>query len=141
MENQQSEISLANFVSERREKIGLSQTGLAKKSNLPLNVIEDIESGNELFLAATIRQKLARGLKLDPKEIKPYEKKVDVSLMSDAQYIEDIKLQILNENTENLKCPVCGSALVCRILEMYDLEDNLVLHPKAHCVKCPFQVR
>ena len=24
---------------------------------------------------------------------------------------------------------------------IYDLEDNLVLQPKAHCVKCVFQIK
>ena len=62
------EKSLAQFVSELREKIGLSQTGLAKKSALPLKTIEDIESGQELFLASTIRQKLANALKIKPAE-------------------------------------------------------------------------
>lgn len=37
------EKALAQFVSELREKLGLSQTGLAKKSALPLKTIEDIE--------------------------------------------------------------------------------------------------
>ena len=53
--------ALAQFVSELREKLGLSQTGLAKKSALPLKTIEDIESAQELFFASTIRQKLANG--------------------------------------------------------------------------------
>ena len=30
--------------------------------------------------------------------------------------------------------------LITRIAKLYDLEDNLVLHPKARCSKCPFQL-
>lgn len=134
-------ISLAQFVSQRREQIGLSQTGLSKKSNIPLKMIEDIECGNELFLATSVRQKLAKGLKVEPVQIKKYEKTVDVSLVSDAQYIEDLKIKILAGEGDECLCPVCGSALVTRIAQMYDLEDNLQLHPKAHCTKCPFQIR
>lgn len=137
----QSNISLAQFVSERREKNGLSQTGLSKKCNLPLKTIEDIENGNELFLATSVRQRLAKGLKVEPKEIKKYEKNVDVSLSSDAKYIDDLKIKILAGEGEGCLCPVCGSKLVTRIAQMYDLEDNLMLHPKAHCTKCPFQIR
>ena len=133
--------SLAQFVSERRENIGLSQTGLSKKSNIPLKMIEDIESGNELFLATSIRQKLAKGLKLESAEIKKYEKTVDVSLVTDAKYIEDLKIKILAGEGAECICPVCGSKLITRIAQMYDLEDNLQLHPKAHCTKCPFQIR
>ena len=36
--------SRAEFVLQTREKLGLSQGGLAKKSSLPLEVIEDTES-------------------------------------------------------------------------------------------------
>ena len=133
--------SLAQFVSERRKNIGLSQTGLSKKSNISLKMIEDIESGNELFFFFFIRQKLAKGLKLDASEIKKYEKTVDVSLVSDAQYIEDIKIKILAGEGKDCVCPVCGANLVTRVAQMYDLEDNLQLHPKAHCTKCPFQIR
>ena len=77
--------SLAQFVSETRESVGLSQSGLAKKSALPLNTIEDIEGGQELFLASTVRQKLAKGLKLNPQDIKLYEKRPDLSLMPDTE--------------------------------------------------------
>ncbi len=135
-----TDLSLAQFVFTTREKIGLSQTGLAKKSSLPLDVIDDIESGRELFLASTIRQKLAKGLKLNPADIKRYEKFLDSKYDKDQELIKEIKIKILDGNIENLKCPVCGSALSTRIAKLYDLEDNLVFHPKANCVKCPFQI-
>ena len=133
--------ALAQFVSETREKLGLSQTGLAKKSALPLKMIEDIESGQELFLASTIRQKLANGLKLKPADIKHYEKHPDLSLLPDNEITLFIKNRILAHDIENLECPVCGSKLITRIAKMYDLEDNLVLVPKARCTKCPFQIK
>ena len=57
------------------------------------------------------------------------------------EYIEQIKLNILNNKLEGNLCPLCNSELTCRIAQMYDLEDNLQLHPKAHCTKCPFQIR
>ena len=135
------EKSLAQFVSELREKIGLSQTGLAKKSALPLKAIEDIESGQELFLASTIRQKLANALKIKPAELKRYEKHPDLSLMPDTEATVFIKNQILANDVTDLQCPVCGSKLITRIAKMYDLEDNLVLVPKARCTTCPFQIK
>lgn len=135
------EKSLALFVSELREKIGLSQTGLAKKSALPLKAIEDIESGQELFLASTIRQKLANALKIKPAELKRYEKHPDLSLMPDTEATVFIKNQILANDVADLQCPVCGSKLITRIAKMYDLEDNLVLVPKARCTTCPFQIK
>ena len=56
--------ALSEYVAELREKVGLSVSGLAKKSGLTIEQIEDIEAGKDLFLPATIRQKLAKGLKV-----------------------------------------------------------------------------
>lgn len=134
--------SLAQFVNQEREKAGLSQSGLAKKCNLSVDEIMSVESGVELFLSTTVRQKLAKGLKINPGDIKLYEKSEDFALGTKND-IEDIKEQILI-NGENsriaLHCPVCGEKLITRIAKMYDLEDNLMLHPKARCSKCPFQI-
>lgn len=135
------EKSLSQFVSETREKLGLSQSGLANKSALPILTIEEIESGQDLFLASTIRQKLAKGLKLNPRDIKIYEKQPNLALLADTDQIVFLRQRILEHDVEDLECPVCGSRLITRIAKMYDLEDNLVLVPKARCEKCPFQVR
>jgi len=133
------ECSLAQFVSTRREDMGLSQSGLSKRSALSLEMIENIESGLELFLSATIRQKLAKGLKLNPSDIKLYEKKQDFNF-APSYRTEEIKEAILN-GEELISCPVCNEILITRIARMYDLEDNLMLHPKARCPKCPFQIK
>ena len=138
---EKQELSLAQFVSQTREEVGLSQTGLAKKSALSLQIIEEIESGQEIFLASTIRQKLANGLKLKPSDIKKYEKHLNFDLLQDSEDIIFIKNKILSNNIEDLECPVCGSKLITRIAKMYDLEDNLILVPKARCEKCPFQIK
>lgn len=134
------ELSLAQFISNAREQIGLSPSGLAKRANLPLSFIEDIEAGKELFLPATLRQKLAKGLKLNPGDIKPYEKFLESKFDKDEELIAEIKQKILDGNIENLTCPICHSKLNTRIAKLYDLEDNLMLHAKAQCTKCPFQI-
>ena len=58
--------SLSEYVRETREKAGFSVQGLSKKSGLTVEQIEDIEAGKDLFLPATVRQKLAKGLKVNP---------------------------------------------------------------------------
>lgn len=130
--------TLARFIQERREQVGLSVTGLAKKTNLSAELIEELESGKELFLPVTIRQNLAKGLKCNPEDIKKYEKDFNTDFVS-LEVIESLKELILN-GAGGLKCPKCSAPLVTRIAKMYDLEDNLVLHPKAHCSKCVFQI-
>ena len=131
--------SLAEFIIKKREAAGLSISGLANKSNIKLEILEDIESGKELFLSVTQRQQLARVLKISPKELKEYERSYEFQEISD-DVIDNLKTQILNHKTD-LRCPMCGEPLITRIAKMYDLDDNLVLQPKAHCVKCVFQIK
>ena len=131
--------SLAEFIQKKREDAGFSLSGLAKRANIAIEILEDIESGKELFLSVTQRQQIARVLKCAPDDIKQYEKSYEFQVVSD-ETVEKIKNDILNHKT-NLQCPMCGEPLVTRIAKMYDLDDNLVLQPKAHCVKCVFQIK
>jgi transcriptional regulator with XRE-family HTH domain len=130
------ELTLAQFVVEKREKMGLSATGLAKKSHLSLELIESVEAGIDLFLSVTARQSLARALKCSPDEIKYYERTIAIKEFSS----EELKEAILDGKAD-LLCPVCGAALVTRVAKMYDLEDNLVFEPKGHCTQCTFQIK
>ena len=79
------------------------------------------------------------GVREGPEEDSPY-----VTIESIEEYFAHIKDIILeqahNPNIE-IKCPVCGEILITRIAKLYDLEDNLMLHPKARCPKCPFQIK
>ena len=136
------DISLGQFVAQKRESLGLSQEELAFKSSLSLEQVQAIEQGLELFLASTIRQKLAKGLKIDNKEIKQYEIKTDFSIAKNSQMDSIREMILLNSQNPNfeINCPLCGEKLVTRIAKLYDLEDNLILRPKARCSKCPFQL-
>jgi len=130
--------TLAQFVQQQRDNLGLSPKGLAMKSGLELALIEDIEAGKELFLSVTVRQNLAKGLKCHPEEIRRLEKDFQNDFVS-LQIIDSLKELILN-GAGGLRCPKCDAPLVTKVEKMYDLEDNLVLHPKAHCSKCVFQI-
>ena len=134
--------SLAQFVVSKRESLGYTREDLADKSSLDINTIQSIEEGLDLFLATTVRQKLAKALKVENKEIKKYETKADFNLTASSKN-DEIREQILLNSTNpdfTINCPVCGSKLITRIAKLYDLEDNLVLRPKARCSKCPYQL-
>ena len=131
--------SLAEFIQTNREKAGLSIYGLAERASIDITVLEDIESGKDLFLPVTVRQKLARIFKCSPNEIKKYERDYEFQIITD-EVLDDLKSRILKHET-NLKCPICGEPLITRVAKMYDLEDNLILVPKAHCTKCVFQIK
>ena len=90
----QNKISLAQFVSQRREKLNLSQDELACLSGLEKEQVISIEQGFETFLPTTIRQKLAKGLKVENKEIKHYEKRADFNLVKKDK-MEEIREAIL----------------------------------------------
>lgn len=131
--------TLAEFIREKREEVGLTQGALAKKCNVKLEILEKIESSEELFLPVTVRQNLAKGLKITPAEIKVYEKVFvpdSVTINTD----EVIRNKIMQGETE-IACPKCNAPLVIKLEKMYDLQDNLVLEPKAYCSKCTFQIR
>ncbi len=130
--------TLAQFIQHKRDEVGYSPKGLAKECNLPLSLIEDIEAGKELFLPVTVRQTLAKVLKCEAHEIKALEK--DFSSYTISQEIIDSLKELILNGAGGLKCPKCGAPLVTRIARLYDLEDNLMLHPKAHCSKCSFHI-
>ena len=131
--------SLAEFIQKRRENVGLSVSGLAKKTKIKQEIVEDIEAGREVFLSVNQRQQIARVLNCSSKELKSHERDYKFEIISNDT-IDELKTKILNRET-NLRCPLCGEPLVTRIARMYDLEDNLILQPKAHCVKCVFQIK
>ena len=131
--------SLAEFIQTNREKAGLSIIGLADRASIDISTLEDIESGKDLFLSVTVRQKLARIFKCSPNEIRKYERDYEFQIISD-EVIDNLKSRILKHET-NLRCPLCGEPLITRIAKSYDLEDNIILTPKAHCTKCVFQLK
>lgn len=131
--------TLASFVQKTRDDLGMSAKGLAMRSNIELSVIEDIESGKDLFLSSTVRQRLAKALRCSLDDLIALERGYqDITVSEDV--IMAIRQKILNHE-KNIPCPKCGEPLEVRIAKMYDLEDNLILQPKAHCSKCVFQLR
>ena len=139
---QQNNQTLAQFVIKKREKLGLSQVELAHICGLEFEQIVAIEQGIDLFLPTTVRQKLAKGLKVENKEIKHLEKSIEYRKVPDFKMNEIREAILLNSTNPNfeINCPVCGEKLITRIAKLYDLEDNLILRPKARCSKCPFQL-
>ena len=85
--------SLAEFIQKRRENAGLSVSGLAKKTNIKQEILEDIEAGKELFLSVTQRQQIARVLKCSPKELKSHERDYKFEIISNDT-IDELKTKI-----------------------------------------------
>ena len=130
--------TLAQFIQKKRDDIGLTPKGLAMVTNIPLETIEDLESGKDLFMSVTTRQALAKTLKCQPDEIKKLEK--DFTTYTVSQEIIDSLRELILNGSGGLKCPMCGADLVTRVQKLYDLEDNMTYTPKAHCSKCSFHI-
>lgn len=60
--------AVASRIRERRESLGLSQEGVAKRSGLSLRLIRHIESGRADFNVVTL-QAVAKGLGVEPHEL------------------------------------------------------------------------
>ena len=95
--------SLANFVISKREELGLTQEELSQKSSLSIEQIQSIEQGLDLFLPTTIRQKLAKGLMVDNKEIKIYEAKTNFSLANSTTMDSIREAILLNSANPNFE--------------------------------------
>ena len=67
--------TLARFIQTKRKELDLTPKALAALANIPVTIVDDVESGKELFLPVTIRQALAKVLKCEPSEIKRLENK------------------------------------------------------------------
>lgn len=137
----QQTTSLAQRIQYAREAQGLSQSRLAELTNLPLSQIQDIEAGIDLFLSPSVRQKLARVLKIKPGSIKALEKPIlpqqpPLSLEARDRYIEEI----LHHPHEVYHCPACGAPLTVRLFHRKDLEENPLVEVKAHCTRCLFKL-
>ena len=134
--------SLAEFIQKHREKAGLSITGLANKTNIKPEILDDIESGKELFLSVTQRQQIARVLKISPKELKEYERSYEFQEIPD-DVINNIKIQ--NEDYKYCMCILMeddsldssnklNTTLTGISLNLKSLEDNLEIIPQNICL-------
>lgn len=134
-------ITLARRVQSAREDRGMSQAKLAEQAFMPLQQIQDIEAGIELFLAPAVRQKLARVLKLRPQELKALETPMPahrpaLSAEGRERFIEEI----LHYPNQPYACPACNAPLVVRLFHRRDIEDNPLVEVKATCSECLFKI-
>lgn len=152
--SKQSQLVLPETLAQRilflREAQDMTQRQLAAKAIVPLNLIEDLESGLELFLAPSIRLKIARALRVKPDVIEDVEKKInplqphveeDQATQSEEQMIWRSKALLkeiqMNPN-KDYKCPYCESPLLIRQFERRDLDDTVLTAYKIQCSQCLF---
>jgi transcriptional regulator with XRE-family HTH domain len=132
--------TLAGRVQHLREVLDISSERLAELTNVDLSTINGIEEGKEIFLSTTVRQRLAKALRISSSVLKEVEKP-PVNTQVPEEILEELKERILAGQLTNNRCPICHSSLNCKLVTLYDLENRPVNHPKANCSKCPFQIK
>ena len=136
--------TLASRISYIRNERRIHIAELSLRARIPIELIEDLEAGIETWLPTAIRQRIARVLKVDPAILEEVEVKnigtVDELREPPLELRERIQDEILS-GKKDIKCPTCGSPLRTWIQEGFDLNDNPIKTPKAHCTVCVFQLR
>jgi transcriptional regulator with XRE-family HTH domain len=135
--------TLAERIRFLREKRYMTAELLAIKAQVPLQMVEDIEAGIEMFLAPAVRQRIARALHVRPSQIEEVEKPFDL-ISAETPMLQqkgmDLREAILREPDAPHLCPSCGAPLAVRIFERRDLQDNLLVVIKANCTRCLFRL-
>ncbi len=137
--------TLARRVQFLRHQLDITSSALARKANVSAQLIEDIEGGLVMFLAPSIRQQIARALRVKSFVLEEVEKRPAVvdqtaeSILS-GEDAETLLERILESPDRTFLCPNCGSRLRIRVFERRDLEDNPVTALKVTCPRCLFRL-
>ncbi|MBI1859064.1 MAG: helix-turn-helix transcriptional regulator [Candidatus Melainabacteria bacterium] len=135
--------TLASRISYIRNARGIHMLELSKQARVSIKLLEEIEAGLEIWLSVAVRQRIARVLKVDPSILEEVEVKIDLKDLPKEpplEIIERLQSEIM-EGIKDLKCPQCGNLLTTWIQEGFDLSEQKIKSPKAHCTKCVFQLK
>lgn len=135
--------TLAERVRFLRERRYMTPAVVAMKARISLQTIEDIEAGIEMFLAPSVRQRLARVLNVRPSQIQEVEKPPETS-NPEAPVLQrkgwNLHEAILNDPDAPHSCPSCDAPLSVRLFERRDLQDRPLAVIKANCTQCLFRL-
>lgn len=136
--------TLASRLSFIRNGRGIHIAELSSRARISIKLIEDIEAGIETWLATSVRQRIARVLKVDPNILEEVEVKneikEDLPKNPPLELTERIQEDILS-GIKEIKCPLCGNLLRVWIQDGLDLNEQPVKTAKAHCTVCVFQLK
>ena len=137
--------TLAQRVQQLRAMYNMTVLDLAKATRFPVERIEAIESGVEIWLSVTDRAILARALRQVPAVLREVESSPEELWpgrkgANREQEIDELAERILAGETK-LPCPDCGEALKTTVEQAYDFEGNPEQYAHAYCSVCPFALR
>lgn len=135
--------TLAERIRFLREKRYMTAELLAIKAQVPLQMIEDLEAGIEMFMAPAVRQRIARALHVRTSQIEEVEKPFEFTNAETPMLQRkglNLQEEILRSPDAPHLCPSCGAPLAVRLFERRDLQDNLLVVIKANCTRCLFRL-
>lgn len=133
--------TLSRRVSQLRIMRNMTVFDLAKACRFPLERIEGIESGLEIWLSVTDRTILARALGVLPALLKEVEcNPEDFAEMQSSSNLDELAERVLQGET-GLSCPNCGTVLKTSVERALDFEGNPTSFARAYCPSCPFALR
>lgn len=136
--------TLASRVSFLRNERRIHMAELSVQAKVSISLLEDIEAGIETWLPTSVRQRISRVLKVDPKILEEVEVKNpgtnEVYRNPPGELIERICEEIL-EGANDIRCPLCASEMKVWIQDGFDLNGKSIKTPKGYCKSCVFQIR
>lgn len=137
--------TLAQRIQFLRHQLDITPSALARKANVAPELIEDLEGGLVMFLAPSIRQQIARALRVKSFVLEEVEKRPAVLTPETRQALSEedasaLLEQALERPNRTFLCPNCSAKLNVRIFERRDLEDHPVNAIKIACSHCLFRL-
>ncbi len=136
--------TLAQRVRYLRDVRDMTQRQLAAKAIVDVDLIQDIETGIELYLSPAVRQKIARSLGVLSEVIKEVEKVPPAEHHTVIEERQTKSVGLLDAIQRNHKgnyfCPDCGGSILVRIFNRRDMNDDPIDAIKANCTQCLFRL-
>ncbi len=132
--------TLALRVQHLRHLLNMTPNGLAKKAQVPLTLVEDLEAGLVSFLSPAVRQKIARALRCPSDVLREVEKTPDKPFKASPIAKKQMLEAIIRSPYGTYTCPECEGELRIQYFERRDLEDNPITAIKVNCLKCLFRL-
>ncbi|MEB3246051.1 MAG: hypothetical protein VKJ06_08725 [Vampirovibrionales bacterium] len=132
--------TLAGRVQTLREARGYTRARLAQIASMPLELIDAIEGGLELFLAEVNRRRLARALRVPTLWLRQVERD-PLALQEVTGLRGQTSAPSLNALDADAlsQCPDCGADIHVRTFNRQDVDGKAFELIRARCTKCLFE--
>lgn len=130
--------TLAQRLQFLREYRNYTVLQLAEEAGMEAVLIDEMESGIQLFMPTPIRQKLARVLRVSPKVFSETEKTI---VLPEEEQEYDTLATPLEYRHVPQQCPHCQVDLIRKHFTRYDIQGGKINAITAHCPQCLYRIQ